>query len=116
MRWSAAHAATRRLGGATVGEQHKADEFGKRNPTVFGANVNDPEMTALSAPYLIRQAGVDERQAAGRLAPQTPQAHFVETVPLWVWVAIFAIMFVVGVTGLLLLAAHGSLDPQFQLN
>jgi hypothetical protein len=92
-----------------MGKDHSSEEFGKQNPTVFGANLNDPELTSLSAPYLIRQAGVDERASAGRLAPPTPKAHFVETIPLWVWVAVFAAMFLAGVLGMWWLSAHGAL-------
>jgi len=93
-----------------VTKEHTSEEFGKRAPTVFGSNLNDPDLTALSAPYLIRQAGVDERQAAGRLVAPAPQPHFVETIPIWVWAVVFAVMFVIGVLGFLWLAAHGVLD------
>jgi len=94
-----------------VGKQHSSEEFGKRNPTVFGANLNDPDLTALSAPYLIRQAGVDERAAAGRLVAPAPKPHFVETIPIWVWVAVFAVMFVIGVAGLIFMLSHGLVTP-----
>lgn len=94
-----------------MSRQHSADEFGKRNPTVFGSNLNDLDMTSLSAPYLIRQAGVDEREAAGRLAPPTPKPYFVETIPLWVWVVVLVAMFAIGVAGFLWLLAHGALNP-----
>jgi hypothetical protein len=94
-----------------VGKEHKSDEFGKPAPTVFGANLNDPELTGLSAPYLIRQAGVDERQAAGRLVARPPQPSVVELVPIWAWVLAFAVMFLVGLAGLFYMVSHGMPAP-----
>ena len=90
-----------------MAKEHKSDEFGRPAPTVFGANINDPELTGLSAPYLIRQRGVDERAAAGRLVARPPWPSVVEQVPLWVWVLVFVVMFVLGLAGLLFLLAHG---------
>lgn len=87
--------------------QHTSDEFGKPAPTVFGANLNDPELTSLAAPYLIRQRGVDERQAAGRLVARPPWPSVIERVPLWLWVLVFIAMFALGVFGLVLLLSHG---------
>jgi hypothetical protein len=94
-----------------MGEGHKSDDFGKRAPTVFGPNVNDPELTSLSAPYLIRQAGVDERQAAGNLVARPPRPSVVEVVPIWVWVLVFVIMFLIGVAALIFFASQGMLEP-----
>jgi hypothetical protein len=89
-----------------VGEEHQSDEFGKPAPTVFGANLNDPELTSLAAPYLIRQRGVDERAAAGRLVARPPWPSVVERVPLWVWALVLIVMFVVGLVGLMLGISH----------
>ena len=90
-----------------MGDEHTSEEFGKPAPTVFGANLNDPELTGLSAPYLIRQAGVDERRAAGKLVARPPWPSVVELVPIWVWVVGLAAIFAAGVAGLLYLASLG---------
>jgi hypothetical protein len=94
-----------------MGEEHRSDEFGKQAPTVFGANVNDPELTSLSAPYMIRQRGVDERQAAGNLVARPPRPSVVELVPIWVWVLVLVIMFLAGVSALVFMASQGVLEP-----
>jgi hypothetical protein len=93
-----------------MGDEHKSDEFGQPAPTVFGANLNDPELTSLSAPYLLRQRGIDERQAAGNLVARPPRPSVVEVVPLWVWVLILAIMFTLGVAALIFMASLGMLE------
>ena len=62
-----------------MGEMHSKDEFGKPAPTVVGPNVNDLDLTSLSAPYLIRQRGIDERAADGRLAARPPWPSYIET-------------------------------------
>ena len=90
-----------------MAEEHKSDEFGKPAPTVFGSNLNDPELTGLAAPYLIRQRGVDERQAAGRLVARPPWPSVVERVPVWAWILGFVVMFAVGVAGFVYLISHG---------
>ena len=91
----------------TVSEDHNSDDFGKQAPTVIGSNLNDPELTGLSAPFLIRLRGVDERKADGILVARPPHPSAIEQGPVWAWVAGFAVMFAIGVTGLLYLASLG---------
>ena len=93
-----------------MSEEHKSDDFGKPAPTVIGSNLNDPELTGLSAPFLIRLRGIDEREAAGRLVARPPLPSVVELVPVWAWVLGFAVMFAIGVAGLLYLASLGPLS------
>ena len=81
--------------------EHGSDEFGKSVPTVFGSGLNDPDLTAYSAPAMIRLAGVDEQATASkRLVAPTPRPGAAR-VPLWVWAALLAALFVIGVIGLL---------------
>ena len=91
--------------------EHKSDEFGKPVPTVFGSNLNDPNLTAYSAPAMIRLAGVDEQATpSARIAPRTPQPG-VARVPLWVWVAILVVMFLIGLVGVVLGFRTGFFQP-----
>ena len=93
-----------------MSEEHKSDEFGKPVPTVIGSNLNDPELTGLSAPFLIRQRGIDERQADGIRVARPSRPSVVELVPVWAWVLGLAVTFAVGVAGLLFLASLGPLS------
>jgi hypothetical protein len=93
-----------------VSDVHKSDDFGKPAPTVIGSNLNDPELTGLSAPFLIRQRGIDERQADGILVARPPRPSVVEQVPIWAWMVGFAVMFAGGVAGLLYLASLGPIS------
>ncbi len=92
-----------------MSDDRGSDDFGKPAPTVIGSNLNDPELTGLSAPFLIRLRGVDERDAAGILVARPPRPSVVELVPVWAWVAGLAVMFAAGVAGLLYLASLGPL-------
>ena len=91
--------------------EHESDEFGKPIPTVFGSNLNDPNLTAFSAPAMITLAGIDEQATpSARIVPRAPKPG-VARVPLWVWVAILVVMFLIGLLGVVLGFRSGFFQP-----